>query len=234
MHPTTILPDKSGVPSLSMTEGAGDSQVVINNAGVYGSSRTLQTASADDMLFTFKANAVGPLLVVQQLLKHQLIGKPGTIIANVTSKVVFGIHNLQAAAVFLLLWRDHCTMFFGPCLKIRGPNKTLALQLDTCRRITCRLLSDRRKYILCLYLPMSIFTAAYAVNVHVYSVDSKSHPVDVRQVPFICFIMLVCRLCFASHSMPRLLTVGILAVSGCVCVVWCLFICCRLPSHMLS
>jgi len=61
--------------------------VVINNAGVYGSKINCETVTAEDMLFTYRANTIGPLLVVQQLLKNKLIGKPGTIVGNVTSKV---------------------------------------------------------------------------------------------------------------------------------------------------
>lgn len=61
--------------------------VVINNAGVYGSRISLETVTAEDMLFTYKANTIGPLLVVQQLLKNKLIGKPATLVGNVTSKV---------------------------------------------------------------------------------------------------------------------------------------------------
>ena len=66
------------------------SQVVINNAGVYGARINLETVTADDMLFTYRANTIGPLLIVQQLLKHKLIGKPGSIVGNVTSKVPDG------------------------------------------------------------------------------------------------------------------------------------------------
>lgn len=63
-------------------------QVVINNAGVYGpKGLTLDSVKSEDMAFTFQTNAIGPLLVVQQLLRHKLIGKPGSIIGNVTSKV---------------------------------------------------------------------------------------------------------------------------------------------------
>ncbi|KAA6417695.1 MAG: hypothetical protein FRX49_12383 [Trebouxia sp. A1-2] len=62
-------------------------KVVINNAGVYGSRISLETVTAEDMLFTYKANTIGPLLVVQQLLKNKLIGKPATLVGNVTSKV---------------------------------------------------------------------------------------------------------------------------------------------------
>lgn len=61
--------------------------MVINNAGVYGAKVNLKTVTAEDMLFTYQANTIGPLLVVQQLLKNKLIGKPGTIVGNVTSKV---------------------------------------------------------------------------------------------------------------------------------------------------
>lgn len=62
-------------------------QVVINNAGVYGSRISLETVTAEDMFLTYKANTIGPLLVVQQLLKNKLIGKPATLVGNVTSKV---------------------------------------------------------------------------------------------------------------------------------------------------
>ena len=62
-------------------------QVVINNAGVYGAKINLETVTADDMLFTYRANTIGPLLIVQQLLKNKLIGKPGSLVGNVTSKV---------------------------------------------------------------------------------------------------------------------------------------------------
>ena len=62
-------------------------QVVINNAGVIGRRINYETVTADDMIFTYRANTIGPLLVVQQLLKNKLIGKPGSIVGNVTSKV---------------------------------------------------------------------------------------------------------------------------------------------------
>ena len=61
--------------------------MVINNAGVYGNRVSLDTVTAEDMMFTYRANTIGPLLVVQQLLKNKLIGKPGTLVGNVTSKV---------------------------------------------------------------------------------------------------------------------------------------------------
>lgn len=48
---------------------------------------TLDSVKSEDMALTFQTNTIGPLLVVQQLLKKKLIGKPGTIIGNVTSKV---------------------------------------------------------------------------------------------------------------------------------------------------
>ena len=43
------------------------------------------------MLFTYRVNTIGPLLIVQQLLKNKLIGE-GSIVGNVTSKVR-GFHN---------------------------------------------------------------------------------------------------------------------------------------------
>lgn len=60
---------------------------MINNAGVYGRRIDYATVTADDMLFTYRVNTIGPLLIVQQLLKNKLIGKPGSIVGNVTSKV---------------------------------------------------------------------------------------------------------------------------------------------------
>lgn len=63
-------------------------QLVINNAGVYGpKGLTLDSVKSEDMAFTFQTNTIGPLLVVQQLLHNRLIGKPGSIIGNMTSKV---------------------------------------------------------------------------------------------------------------------------------------------------
>jgi NAD(P)-dependent dehydrogenase (short-subunit alcohol dehydrogenase family) len=61
---------------------------VINNAGVYGpKALEVDTVTAEDMIETYKVNTIGPLLVVQQLLKQGLIGPPGTVVGNVTSKV---------------------------------------------------------------------------------------------------------------------------------------------------
>ena len=61
---------------------------MINNAGVYGpKGLTLDSVKSEDMAFTFQTNTIGPLLVVQQLLHNRLIGKPGSIIGNMTSKV---------------------------------------------------------------------------------------------------------------------------------------------------
>jgi len=45
--------------------------------------------TADDMLFAFTTNTIGPLMTVQQLLKQGLLGGAGrpSLVANVTSKV---------------------------------------------------------------------------------------------------------------------------------------------------
>uniref|UniRef100_A0A383VPJ6 Short-chain dehydrogenase/reductase SDR n=1 Tax=Tetradesmus obliquus TaxID=3088 RepID=A0A383VPJ6_TETOB len=63
--------------------------VLINNAGVYGSKVDLKTVTEQDMIACFKVNTIGPLVVVQQLLAAGLIGGFGgkTLIANVSSKV---------------------------------------------------------------------------------------------------------------------------------------------------
>lgn len=63
--------------------------VLINNAGVFGRRLDIHTVTEEDMLFAFTTNTVGPLLIVQQLLKNGLIGGMGgkSLVANVTSKV---------------------------------------------------------------------------------------------------------------------------------------------------
>jgi NAD(P)-dependent dehydrogenase (short-subunit alcohol dehydrogenase family) len=63
--------------------------VVINNAGIYGAKVDIKTVTEQDMMQTFKTNAIGPLIVVQQLLVNGLIGGFGgkTLVANVSSKV---------------------------------------------------------------------------------------------------------------------------------------------------
>lgn len=59
---------------------------VVNNAGII--RRTgLDDVTPADMLDCFITNAMGPLFVTQQLHKHGLIGQPGTLLANMTSKV---------------------------------------------------------------------------------------------------------------------------------------------------
>jgi NAD(P)-dependent dehydrogenase (short-subunit alcohol dehydrogenase family) len=55
-------------------------------AGIYGPKITFDTVTAEDMIQTFTTNAIGPLLVVQQLCRHGFI-PPGSLVANVTSKV---------------------------------------------------------------------------------------------------------------------------------------------------
>ena len=74
---------------------AGRVDVVINNAGTTGTDGytkwQLEDVTADEMLHVFKINTVGPLIVVQQLLRHGLIGSDatgaGALVGNVTSKV---------------------------------------------------------------------------------------------------------------------------------------------------
>lgn len=81
-------------PPVVASGGAVD--VVINNAGTTGtdaySKWELEDMDAEEMLHVFRINTVGPLLVVQQLLKRELIGtrgigKRGAVVGNVTSKV---------------------------------------------------------------------------------------------------------------------------------------------------
>jgi NAD(P)-dependent dehydrogenase (short-subunit alcohol dehydrogenase family) len=63
-------------------------QVLLNNAGVLIYT-DFDSVTAEDLLHCFTVNAVGPLLVSQQLHRRGLIGGRGgpTLIGNVTSKV---------------------------------------------------------------------------------------------------------------------------------------------------
>lgn len=62
--------------------------MLINNAGIYGPKVPLDDITATDMMNVFAVNAVGPLMVVQQLRKQGVMGGSSpTLVANVTSKV---------------------------------------------------------------------------------------------------------------------------------------------------
>lgn len=65
----------------AVVTNGGNIDVVINNAGTTGtdgySKWDLQDTDAEGMMHVFKINTVGPLLVVQQLLKNNLIGVAG-------------------------------------------------------------------------------------------------------------------------------------------------------------
>lgn len=68
---------------------AGMHQVVINNAGVYGERQDLGSVTSENMVSTFVANTVGPLLIVQALASRGLLGGSAgpTLVATVSSKV---------------------------------------------------------------------------------------------------------------------------------------------------
>lgn len=62
-------------------------QYLFNVAGVTDTTRAdLTSIDAEKMLHCFKTNAIGPVLIVQQLLENGLLGQ-GSTIANLTSKV---------------------------------------------------------------------------------------------------------------------------------------------------
>ena len=64
-----------------MTSGRTLACVVINNAGTTGTEGydnwELEDITSEEMIYVFKINTVGPLLVVQQLLKNGIIGTGG-------------------------------------------------------------------------------------------------------------------------------------------------------------
>lgn len=52
-----------------------------------GNWTDLEDVTPQEMLSCFAINAMGPLFVTQQLHRQGLIGRPGTLVANMTSKV---------------------------------------------------------------------------------------------------------------------------------------------------
>lgn len=54
-------------------------QVLVNNAGAYGRRLPLSELTAEDMLYAFKVNALGPFLCVQQLCNRGLLGSVPSI-----------------------------------------------------------------------------------------------------------------------------------------------------------
>lgn len=77
-------------------DGVTHVDVVINNAGVVGSdgySRwDLEHTTQEEMMYVFKVNTCGPVLMTKYLLQHGLIGTSAddgseTLVGNVTSKV---------------------------------------------------------------------------------------------------------------------------------------------------
>lgn len=73
--------------------GPGHIDLLINNAGVYGSAghtkrMDVEDVTEEEMLLCFRTNTIGPLIVVQQLLKAgKLGGAAPSLVGNVTSKV---------------------------------------------------------------------------------------------------------------------------------------------------
>lgn len=63
-------------------------QLLVNNAGVVDGWKDLDEVTEADMLQCFKVNALGPLLVTQQLHRRGLLGGRGgtSVVANMTSK----------------------------------------------------------------------------------------------------------------------------------------------------
>lgn len=61
-------------------------QVLINNAGVMLEREGILHISQENMLETFTVNTLGPIFVVQALLKQNLL-KSGALLATLTSLV---------------------------------------------------------------------------------------------------------------------------------------------------
>jgi NAD(P)-dependent dehydrogenase (short-subunit alcohol dehydrogenase family) len=63
-------------------------QLLVNNAGAVDGYKELHEVTEEDILHCFRVNAVGPLLVTQQLHQRGLLGgrRGGSLVANMTSK----------------------------------------------------------------------------------------------------------------------------------------------------
>lgn len=61
-------------------------QYLINNAGV-AKWADLGSLEEEDMLHLFRTNTLGPLMITQQVLREGLL-KSGSVVANMTSKVL--------------------------------------------------------------------------------------------------------------------------------------------------
>ncbi|GFR49539.1 hypothetical protein Agub_g11583 [Astrephomene gubernaculifera] len=66
--------------------------VLVNNAGRYGTRSALQELTAEDFQAAFQTNSMGPFFVLQQLLKQGLLGCPapgqpgaGSLVVNISS-----------------------------------------------------------------------------------------------------------------------------------------------------
>jgi NAD(P)-dependent dehydrogenase (short-subunit alcohol dehydrogenase family) len=69
-------------------------QVLLNCAGIREYA-TLENVTTEQMLNSYRINAVGPLLTVQALLRHGLLQR-GALVANVTSLVRLDLMVLPA------------------------------------------------------------------------------------------------------------------------------------------
>ena len=69
-------------------------QYLINNAGV-AKWADLGSLEEADMLHLFRTNALGPLMVTQEVLREGLL-KSGSVVANMTSKVHL-LSNMESA-----------------------------------------------------------------------------------------------------------------------------------------
>jgi len=61
--------------------------VLVNNAGIYGARASFEHVTKQSLMEVFETNAVGPFLVAQALVNASLLGSPGSVVGNVTSKV---------------------------------------------------------------------------------------------------------------------------------------------------
>ena len=89
MHPKTLHLVRWDIATDNKPEGdlPGALDILINNAGVYGSGKggqSLDQINSEQMQHVFNVDCIGPLRVVQRLYRHI---KHGGVIANISSKM---------------------------------------------------------------------------------------------------------------------------------------------------
>lgn len=79
----------AALPEVLRSQGVDHVGVLINNAGIYGHRKNLGEFQQEDFYAPFQINAVGPLLLVQELHTAQMLGGTDrqSLVVNISSMV---------------------------------------------------------------------------------------------------------------------------------------------------